>query len=376
MIGIKKRFIEFFLGPNNLPMDDMKDGEDISNLPDTLGQVISYIHAALYETYSKYDTVSIQKQNYHKMFAFFAIIFGAVAIILSIFQVFLKLLQLENNIEILNGVEFVKNFELGSFFIAVLAVGIAFKSHQHKEWLKKRFFAEQCRSLKFRALIHPFLWCDSKGSWEERYMKWKEHLNEKIASLKKSDELSIEECMKNDEINAPPPDTANCSFEVQYLKSLVDYYQKKRLLTQIAYFKERACYFESINKSTGWIPNFCFIASIECAAGHFGVERFLVPLSSSFSFISESLLLLTLLLPIFAIGTRTLRSSIEVSRSDALYHSKSQALEHFNMRLKEELSKDIIPWREILKVLWQCENFFENENREWLRMMNEAEWYI
>jgi len=85
---------------------------------------------------------------------------------------------------------------------------------------------------------------------------------------------------------------------------------------------------------------------------------------------------LTLLLPIYAIATFERRSSIEVSRSAALYHSKSKALEHFNRQLDDELNKESIQWAEILKILWQCENFFENENREWLRMMNEAEWFI
>jgi hypothetical protein len=352
----------------------MRDGEDISTWPDALGHVISHIHGELFETYSKYDTISLQKQRYHKIFAYFAVLFGTTAILLAIFQVTLRLSLLENE-RVLENVDIVKYFELFSLSIAVLAVSIAVGSHQHKGWLKKRFLAEQCRSLKFRALIHPFLWCSSKRSWEDRYTQWKERFNEKAALLKEAREPSIEECIKSDEINAPPPDITKCSFEAVYIRSLVDYYQKKRLLAQIAYFKERAFYFESINKSTGWIPNFCFIASVECAAGHFGIELLNSP-NPSLTFISSILLLLTLLFPIFAIGARTLRSSIEVSRSDALYQSKSRALEHFNMRLDEELLKEFIQWGEILKILWQCENFFENENREWLRMMNEAEWFI
>ena len=367
--------MHFFSGFYSQPIhDDMRDGEDISTWPDALGHVISHIHKELFKTYSKYDTISQQKQRFHKIFAYSAVLFGTTAILLAIFQVTLRLSLCENKL-VPENIDIVKYFELFSLSIAVLAVGIAVGSHQHKGWLKKRFLAEQCRSLKFRALIHPFLWCSSKRSWEDRYTHWKKHFNEKAALLKEAGEPSIEECIKSDEINAPPPDITKCSFEVEYLKSLVDYYQKKRLLAQIAYFKERAFYFESINKSTGWIPNFCFIASVECAAGHFGIELLNSP-NPSFTFISSILLLLTLLFPIFAIGARTLRSSIEVSRSDSLYQSKSRALEHFNLRLDEELLKEFFQWGEILKILWQCENFFENENREWLRMMNEAEWFI
>ena len=351
-------------------IDDMRDGKDIYQLPEPLGQVISYIHTALFEKYSEYDSNSIQKQKYHKIFAILAVFFGSVAIILSILQVFLRSLSVEVD------TEFVKIFELVSFSIAVIAVGVALGSQQHKGWLQKRFLAERCRSLKFRALIHPYLWCASERSWNDRLTLWKKQFNEKIILLKKTEKISIEKFVLSDEIYPPSYDITNCSFEVPYLKYLLEYYQKKRLSTQISYFKSRALYFESINTSTAWIPNFCFIASVVCAAGHFGIDFFLISKYPDLYRISSILLLLTLLFPIFAIGTRTLRSSIEVSRSAALYQSKSSALEHFNVRLNEELTKNIIQWAEILKILWQCENFFENENREWLRMMNEAEWFI
>jgi hypothetical protein len=68
--------------------------------------------------------------------------------------------------------------------------------------------------------------------------------------------------------------------------------------------------------------------------------------------------------PNFFIGVRTLRFSIEVSRCAALFHAKGTVREHFNARLTEELRKKSIQRAEILKILWQCENFFENENRE------------
>jgi hypothetical protein len=350
--------------------DDMRDGEDIQNLPDKLGQVISYIHTVIFETYSQYDTISIQKQKYHKIFAILAVFCGSVAIILAILQVFLR------SLSIVIDIEFVKIFELVSFSISVVAVGVALSSQQHKGWLKKRYLAERCRSLKFRALILPTLWCSSKRSWDDRFTKWKEQFNEKVILLKKTENESLEKCVLIDEIYSPSYDIASCSFEIPYIKSLVEYYQKKRLSTQISYFKSRSLYFESINASTEWIPNFCFIASVVCAGGHFGIDFFLMSKNPGLIFISSILLLLTLLFPIFAIGARTLRSSIEVSRSAALYQSKCNALENFNVRLDEELGKNIIQWSEILKILWQCENFFENENQEWLRMLNEAEWFI
>ena len=352
------------------PMDDMRDGKDIHQWPEPLGQVISYVHASLYEVYAEYDIDSIKKQSYHKIFSFLAVFFGSSAMVLAIFQVFLG--SLGFTIE----TEPVKMFELMAFFIALIAVGVALGSRWHKDWLKKRFLAEQCRSLKFRSLIHPYLWCASNKSWNDRFSLWKERFNTKVAKVIKADEVSLEEYLSGDEITTAPPGSPGCSVDVPYLEMLVDYYQKKRIITQIAYFKNRAHYFESINMRTGWIPDFCFIAGVVCAGALFGIGFFISENDPALHFFSSILLLLTLILPVFAIGARTMISSIEVSRSATLFHAKCIALENFNVRLSEELSRDTIQWVEIMKILWQCEYFFEIENREWLRIMNDAVWFL
>ena len=110
MFGISQEPLQHPSTLDKESIDDMRDGEDIGSLPYPLGQIISYIHAALFEKYSEDDTNSIQKQKYHKIFAIFAVFCGSVAIILSILQVFLKLLSIEVDIE------FVKIFEAGFLF--------------------------------------------------------------------------------------------------------------------------------------------------------------------------------------------------------------------------------------------------------------------
>jgi hypothetical protein len=350
--------------------DDMRDGEDIQKWPDKLGQAISYIHTKLFETYFKYDMLSRQKQMYHKIFACFAVVCGSAAIILAVLQVFFRSIPLEV------GAESVKIFELISFSIAVIAIGVAFASRFHKEWLKKRFLAEKCRSLKFRALIHPFLWCVSEGPWDKRYEIWKKHFNKKVSSVKMVDAQSLETCTTSDEIDQLSYDTNGCIFDVPALSSLTQYYTSKRLSEQIAYFRTRARHFESINLSTGWILNVCFVAGIVCAAIHFGIDLFFLPRNPELHSVSLLFLLLTILFPVFAIGARTLRSSVEVSRSAAFFQAKAHALENFKTKLDEELAKESKQWAQILKLMWQCENFFECENREWLRMMSAAEYFL
>jgi hypothetical protein len=88
------------------------------------------------------------------------------------------------------------------------------------------------------------------------------------------------------------------------------------------------------------------------------------------------ILLITLILPSIGVAFRTLRSSVEVSRNASLFSAKCRALNQFAMRLTQEREKETVNWPEILKIMWECENFFESENKEWLRIMHDAEWFL
>ena len=347
----------------------MRDGENIKKLHRQLGEVISYIHAALYETYSLHDVTAIEKQKYHKLLATLAVLFGSIDIVLAILSVFLKPEHSQTT-------DSVKIFEMIALSIAVITIVIAIGSRLHKDWLKERFLAERCRSLKFRELIHPALWCADERAWDDRFIAWKDQFDLKLAKLKADDNKSLENEMEADIPNPLPPDTNGCSLDLLLIREVTEYYQEKRLTTQIEYFNTRADQFETINRTTGWIPDFCFIASVLCAGGHFGIDFFFWPTVPDLESISQILLLFTLVLPILSIGVRTLRSSVEVSHSAGLFHAKGKTLKIQNDRITEELTKNTVQWEVILKILWQCEDFFENENREWLRIMQEAEWKI
>jgi cytochrome bd-type quinol oxidase subunit 2 len=158
---------QYLSGPDRQPLDDMRDGKDIRQWPEPLGTVISHIHTTLFENYSGYDTESIEHQKRHKTCSILAVLFGSIAIEIAIIQVFLTAQRIEK----FN--EYLKIIELISFCLALLAVSIAVLSHWQKKWLKKRFMAEQYRSLKFRAFLQPDLYCKSDKVWEERLIQWR-----------------------------------------------------------------------------------------------------------------------------------------------------------------------------------------------------------
>jgi len=410
-------------------------------LPDPLESVIAYIDKSrLPQIHADFSRISNEKQTSHKRYSLCAIFFGSVAIFLSILQVFLEsvsvnidmdfvrqfvwvLILLSISIVIISliieylqknrlnlsyisiffssiaiilailqfflafmsakiDMEFIRLVirivELMSVSIAIVAVSVALFKGQHTDWLKKRYLAEQCRSLRFRAIIYPTLWYSSE-SWDSRFAFWKKYFVDKITCLEKLDDDSLEKCLVSDKIDTSGYNITLNSIQEEEIRSLVDYYRQNRLVRQIDYYKDRAEYFDSINW-THLIPDFCFVGSIFFVACHFfidfGIDLAILVSTPELRLLSSASLMLTLMLPILALSSRTFRSSIEVSRSAALFRAKSNALIAFNNQLGDEVARKTIHGDGILKILWECENFFENENREWLRIMHEAEWFI
>ena len=366
---------KFLSGPDRQPLDDMRDGKDIRQWPEPLGTVISHIHTTLFENYSGYDTESIEHQDRHKKYSFFAVLFGSTAIEVAIIQVFLT----AQGIEKFN--DYLKIIELISFCLALVAVSIAVLSHWHKKWLKKRFMAEQYRSLKFRAFLQPDLYCKSDKPWEERMAQWKGWLNAEKELIEKEKLIELQDCVENDTVSQPPPDISRCVFDETYLTDFIRYYHVKRLTTQIDYFEARATQLEGMDDLPRRVVSACFILSVFFLFGHFIIDfminfPFFSKTQSFFHSVSLILLLCTLLIPIVALTFRTLRSSNEVARSASLFRSKRNALKEFEIRLHEETKKNEYSLSKILNIIWECENHLEKENREWLRIMNDAEWFI
>jgi len=364
--------------PGDPSCDDMRDGGDIPTLEYPLGLVISYIHASLYETYDEYDRQAMAKQKYHRLFSALAVFSGTLAITLSILIVFLR--AYGDPADLLNNPALTV-FEKGAFLTALLSVVIALGNRLLRDWLTKRYMAEQCRTLKFRALIHPYLSFSSDDAWTAQFSRWKKRFDDEVALLKTKESAALDEILVADRINTPPHDTSGNPPNIPFLVMLFDYYRQKRITTQIGYFSSRAHYFRTANKNTERIPQYCFIGGVVCAGVQIGIELFAPGVQvfmpeTTLGRVQAVTLLLTLILPGIGVAFRTWRSSTEIARNSSLFSAKCRALKQFDTRLAEERAHEIVSWEKILKIMWECENFFENENREWLRIMHDAEWYL
>jgi len=360
------------------PIDDMLDGKDVYQWGNQFGQVVSYIHASLFEDYLKHDTRAMDNQKWHRWAARITIGAGTITILLSLIGVVLEAQGSHLGIVFSKNIsQYFWNVELAFFVVAVgfVFIGRSF-THWHENWLLERFCAEEYRTQKFRALFQSSLFCNPEKPWSERYSLWKSGFDDEVHAAKNEKNKSVGECIMSDTVSAPPPNTSGCRFDEEYLRELVNYYHDKRLTTQIEYFDNRFDKLENQDNLFRKILEGGFYLSIFLVAIRLAIG------SNTLNFLGDLqggntlILLIMLSLPIIAFAVRTLRSSTEVARSASLYRVKRNVLEDFRNRFFIETERSPRNWEEIVKILWECENHLEEANREWLRIMNEAEWFV
>jgi hypothetical protein len=85
--------------------------------------------------------------------------------------------------------------------------------------------------------------------------------------------------------------------------------------------------------------------------------------------IPTGLVVLAAAVPVLGSCVRLLRGSREFARNRLRYLATYQALVELDERLM------IAEPDRLVQELWYAERILENESREWLRLMREAEWY-
>lgn len=363
---------------DSLSIDDMLDGYDIRQWPDQFGQVISYIHATLYEDYLKHDTDSLHQQARHRWASGIAIGAGTIAILLSLVGVFLEAKGGALGINFSRDYSSIfRIFQLASFSIAigVKIVGLLYK-HWHQNWLVERFCAEEYRTQKFRALLQKTLFCNPEKPWSERYSLWKTWFDNQADTLKNRTKRGVQQCLLENNVSPPTPGTLKCNFDEVYLGAMLNYYMDKRLVTQLHYFERRSEQLERQGDRFRGILTSVFYLGIIFVFFQLIIDYSFLKSSTIFHYVSLALLLIVLTLPILAFALRTLRSSTEVARNASLYRSNHTTLDNFRLLLVVETKRDVRNWQEIVEIIWECENHLEDVNREWIRIMNEAEWFI
>ena len=261
----------------------------------------------------------------------------------------------------------VSGIEVGVAIVALLVVLFGVRAAIQFNWLLERHRAERLRQLKFAVLIHEDLWCG-------RFEAWQGHVRHEVQALQHIERKGMEDWADRDRIPLPEKNTAGCALGAGPLQALAGYYIAKRLGYQMSYFARRS---QKHGGQDRWLrhwPAWCFYGSVAAVALHYLLD--VAPCcAAGVGWLSQAFMLLALALPVVGACIRTVRVARELGRSAALFRAKHAALQDLLQRMLTELAAVPVHSEAVVHSVAACEDFLKAEQREWLRLMREAEWF-
>ena len=351
----------------NFDMDDAPDLERLSPFP-PLHDAAAWLDGHVTPLWRQADAAALRHQRLHERLARAAVATGAGAIILAVVQLALK--------QSWPGFAGVAAWTEGLTALAgFIAVGVGLRAKSDRKWLGCRHRAERLRMLKFRALARAELWNGQDGQWKA----WVEN---EIASFPEPDDLRQMECWsKADTSEVESPAAGNLTVSLETRRALAAYYRHKRLLNQADYFDRKGR-----QAGRSWAVRMrhqrerLFFVTIGCVLFHFGADylagrmeqRGLVAAAHGWELASLWGMVLAVVVPVAGIGVRAWSAAFELSRKARSFAAKHAAMHKAVGRLGD--GGDEMPV--ILAHLQHDELFLEQEHREWLRLLLDAEWFI
>jgi hypothetical protein len=344
--------IEF---PNNY---DMVDTENDYLHVEPFDSILRFVNIHLTPSYKIYDSQAKRKQKYHFLIIKLFLALGTIAIIAAALQLVNKSLYIPPQYN-LPGLF----IELIVTFIAFLAVMSGIISYFHREWLLDRHKAELIRLLKFHYLLDQRLWENE----EFHLANIEKDLESALKTIERVDYQDINRWMLS--IPVPePPRYIGCNFEVEKVQRFFEYYHMKRVKYQKFYYCRKVNQLNRLNKKTENFPNIFLLACTIAVFIHFLIDLY-ASKSVILSTLSVILIGFVVILPFVGTAIRSYRLSNEISRGINLFKAKYIALNSLDVRLSDLCNNIDSNFEEIMKIIWECENFLELEHREWLVLM-------
>lgn len=347
------------------PDYDMVDSTDELVHLEPLDAALIYCNQILTPLYITYDRSAIVGQKNHTAVTKLFIASGTIAVIGTTILLVNKSLDVP---DIFNwpGI----TIEVLASIFALIAVISGIISSFHRQWLLDRHKAERIRLLKFRYLIDPRIWEGKESSTREA--------NEDLAlALKEIDQIGYQHINPwLVDISVPEPAQGSlglCGKET--VMKFVEYYRKKRVEYQKYYYCKKINQLLNLDQKTGRIPILFFFMGVIAVLGHFLIDLFSAGIMY-LGILSVVLAGLAITLPFLGVAVRSLRLSSEVSRGVILFKAKYTALSSLDMRLEALAGKADINCDGIFKTIWECEDFLEAEHREWLLLVENAEYLM
>lgn len=329
---------------------------------ETLQQFVTHCDQAhLLDQFLDADAEANALQRTHRHTVQLAVWPGMVALLLGI-------VQLGFHGECWTDSRWTLGVEVFLIALSVGAVVLGIYREWHKRWLLRRYQAERFRLLIFDLAIDPELWTGKQprgGDWEH----WIRPPADAIDNLTVA---TFEHEAHREEPPRVPTPSACQPVRRKDVKDLIHFYSRTWLDSQVEYFGKKIRDAERRSWIRPGVVSLVFAAS--CLVVFVHVTLVLTDNKKA----SHWFLLLAALLPAAFASLRTWKSALEISRNAARAVAKRAALidlEEVIHREDHEQRPDEADavWFDF-KNLAVSQALLRSEQREWLRLMLEAEW--
>jgi hypothetical protein len=333
----------------------MRDDEDDWGRWPALADPLRVCAAIIEPAFRKADVAALRHQWLHRELARWASVFGAAAIGFAILQLaFADLI----------GTREMARAEVVAALLAVVAVVMGLSAALQVRWLVERNKAERLRMAKFRYLINPELWSGNA----EADTSIRAALVAEMAAIESLQASDVRHWIEHDPAPQPPATVLQVSAQPPALSELLEYYRTRRLRYQQGVFEKCSKENVPLGRFTKLFSLVLFFGSIGAALIHFGYD--LCVEIDRLDLVSRYLIVLAASLPVLGGAIRTWRSTFQFARNTDRYRAKAVALASIDVALDHALEA-----RSVFLGLWLTEQTLENEHREWLRLMFEADWF-
>lgn len=353
-----------------LLVDGMHDHEvsrDIVRAVPPLNDALHEIDEALLTRFEEHDRLANESQRRFRFVIFVAAWGGTLVVLGALAQLAYVALDLHTAAH--------RAEKFSALLIILTAIGVfaGLKIAQIENWLIDRFKAEQIRLLKFRMLLDPRIW----GSAEKRDA-WRRELHTQRDQILRVNQGTLSGESERDEVPALPTREACSDITRDQLVALVDYYRSARIEPLLQYFTVAARRNPASVDQSRLLP-LVFSISIILAGIHVAIEQalqrlpqFFVTTEYAWEAVSIALVATAAALPILWAGMRIWRSTRESTRNVTRYAARKHMLENELPKLNSLHGSDA---EHVLSQLQTIELVLESDQRAWLRLMREVEWY-
>ena len=357
------------------------------------------------QSFVTYDRAAQVQQIWHQGMVIFAAITGTAAVLLAILQMARP--------DLFKAIfEFFEYGELVAAVAALFAVVLGLSIRFHTRWQLLRMKAEQYRFIKFHMVLHAAAWLARPPAQRE------EELRTLLAGLHALDQHDAHEWSLGVFSLVDDDPAVIASADGPLADDIVGYMRARRVASQRQYFTGQARRRRQTEHRTKIIAPACFFLSIFCAVVHFGGEFFVhheekVAESGGTAEASASepdktplIRFLTACMigaaafPVFGAMFRTIRTAFEFGRNANRFDGVARILGNVQQQLDpasaaaqpaEKITaqpaekktpagktapSDKMPPRAVqLELVREAEFVLQHENRSWMRLMIEAEWF-